>query len=197
MSPMWMLGVAFAQEPVEEDVSEEVPEDERERIFMPAFEMGLTWSEDPDVGLGITFRTSVEWRLRRISAPFVRLSYDAANAPFTQRNVGGLTSLTSSLATHDIHVGGGIRFGPRAVQIVPSLQGGIQIAEIPELLEDGDGFVLEPRTQFYGLVVGGLGLEWYFDDNAAFTIEASGRARLGDGERIFAGGGTIGVTTAF
>ncbi len=190
----WMLCVALAEEPVQESVDE--PED-RERIFMPAFETGLIWSEDPDVGVGTTFRTSVEWRQRRISAPFLRISYDATTARYEQRNVGGLASVTSGSTTHDLLAGGGLRFGPRELQLVPSLQAGLQIAEIPEVRVTDEGLVLQPRTQSFGLAVGAFGLEWYVDDDAALTLEATGRVRFdADTRPGLAGGLTIGVTTA-
>jgi len=188
---MWTIHAALAQE-VEEPPS-------LERFFMPAIEAGVIWSGDSDIDLGLTFRTSVDWRLRRISAPFLRLSYDATTAQYTQRNLGELARLTSTLATHDIVLGGGVRFGPSTLQVVTSVQSGIQFAQIPALRQDGEDLVVASQDERYGITIGGLGAEWYLEEEAAITLEWSGRLRHWDngvGAEKIAVGCTIGVTTA-
>ncbi|MEN0064702.1 MAG: hypothetical protein AAGA48_21330 [Myxococcota bacterium] len=190
---MWMwFGLAVAQEPY----SPELPNEERERFFMPAVEGGVLFSADPDLGPGLTFRTALDWRLRRIRAPFLRLSYDATSAPFVQRGVLGAGSLTSDLSTDDVVLGGGFRMGPRALQVTATMQGGVQIASIPTIETQGKDLVIGQRSEVYGLFVAGLGLEWYFDDDAALTVEGTGRISSRRGLRGIAGGVTVGVTTA-
>lgn len=188
---MWMWAAAMAAEPSEQ------PEEARERFFMPEIEVGVIWSGDPDISPGLTFRTSVEWRLRRIQAPFARFSYDSTNARIVRRDLGEVVSLTAGLATHDLIAGGGMRFGPPALQGTASLQGGVQITGLPELQGDEADLVIGQRTRWSGVLVGGLGVEWYFNQRTALTVESTGRVLIGRdiGTRALGAGFTVGVTT--
>jgi hypothetical protein len=168
------------------------------RLFMPAIELGVLWHAEPTVAPGPVFRTSVDYRFRRLNAPFVRLAYDATTARMTQRQ-GGTPRLVANLALHDISVGGGLRAGGPRVQGVAAALVGLQVAEVPSLRGRGDALVVGVRTQVGALATVGAGVEAYFSEDAAITLDLSARAistPLQPGANPFAGALTLGLATA-
>ncbi|MEO0603383.1 MAG: hypothetical protein AAF211_18230, partial [Myxococcota bacterium] len=104
---------------------------ERYRFFMPAVELGTLWHADETIRPGLLFRTSLDFRFRRVNAPFLRLSYDATTARLERADEEGTTRLVATLALHDVVIGGGYRLGSAKWQLVGSVQFGAQIADTP------------------------------------------------------------------
>ncbi|MEO1175220.1 MAG: hypothetical protein AAFX94_24665, partial [Myxococcota bacterium] len=148
-------------------------------VFEPAIELGVLWHRAPEIAAGTTFRTSLDFRFGRVSAPFIRVAYDASTARFTRADGEGFERLEANLALLDIIAGPGLRFGPDALQFEATVQAGVQIADtpIPRQLED-DSFVVESESKTVGVGVAGLGVELYLDPEIALTAEFSGRSRF-------------------
>jgi len=206
---MWVgallvLTAAAVAAPEEESVppntAEEDGGDAPERIFMPAIELGVLWHADPALDASVLFRTSVDFRLRRVNAPFVRLTYDAASPRLTQPATPPVQQLTANTALHDVYVGLGIRLGTQTVQFVPTGHIGAQITEVPVALQaPEDGIIIDTETAVTGLAVVGLGTELYVEPEIALTLDVSARARFRrlKGGSPLGAAATIGVTTAF
>ncbi len=188
------------EETPEADADDDAGEaSERDWVFMPAVELGLLYHQDPNLPLAAVFRTSIDYRFRRVAGPYLRLSYDAGSPRLTQRNVDGATLLRANMAMHDVYMGGGYRFGPKRWQIVTGAHLGVQITEVPSLATDADDVTsVGTRLRATGLAVASVGFEFYFDRRTAATLDLSGRLRF---ERLNGGSrfglvATVGLATA-
>ena len=168
------------------------------RFFMPAAEIGPVWFSTPKLGTGLMVRTSMDYRFRRLRAPFLRLAYDATTAPFSSA-AGSGPSLTANASIHDLLVGGGFRAGSDRLQVVPSLQAGVQLAQLPYLESEPGAVGVGTRTQLSGLVVAGLGAEYFVTPEVALTAEFTGRVAgpfTSDSVPGEAVGFTVGLSTS-
>ncbi|MEL6184400.1 MAG: hypothetical protein AAFU79_07235, partial [Myxococcota bacterium] len=89
--------------------------------------------------------------------------------------------------------------GPDALQVVGSIQLGIQLADLPVLRQGpNQSFTVEAETSVAGISLVALGLEYYIFPDLALTTEFTGRLRFVelDGRSPVAFGFTLGVTTA-
>ncbi|MEL6342061.1 MAG: hypothetical protein AAFV53_02940 [Myxococcota bacterium] len=167
--------------------------------FMPAIELGVAMSAHPEILLGLLTRTSLDVRLDRIQAPFIRITYDNISAQFSSDDADARL-LVSNVIIHDIAAGGGYRFGDQDIQLVTAIQGGVQIGGLPVLLEIVDGSILvDQENQRAGLIRGSFGIELYVDLDAAVTLDVFGQRLIGGRwpfEYGWSGGLTIGLTTA-
>jgi len=170
-----------------------------EWVFVPAIEVGLLWHADPNLALSAVFRTSIDYRFRRIRGGFSRLTYDAASPRFTQRGEANEEELTVNMSLHDIYLGGGYRFGPERVQFVVGAHAGVQLVELPQLLSEPDEPVkVDTRLRAAGLGVVNTAVEVYLTRRVALTLDVSGRARFKRlrGGSVFGFAATVGLATA-
>lgn len=190
---------ALAEEPAPEPAPP-AEEADRDRLFMPALELGVLAHLDPTIRPGVLFRTSIDWRFRLLNAPFIRLAYDATTGRMVRRDAEGEDRLVGNLALHDLLVGFGGRVGTPTVQAVGSVQSGLQIAEVPVLVTQPDNTLLvDTQTKLAGVVVVATGMEIYIEEGVAITTEVSGRLRsrrLAEDVNPWAVAVVLGVTSA-
>ncbi|MEO1231850.1 MAG: hypothetical protein AAFZ18_23390 [Myxococcota bacterium] len=176
-----------------------VDETERVWLFEPAVEIGVLVHLDDAVDEGLLVRSSLDVRWKRLRSAFFRLSYDTSTARMLRENVEGVSRLEADLGLQDITLGGGWRLGPDALQVVGSIQLGIQLADLPVLRQGpNQSFTVEAETSVAGISLVALGLEYYIFPDLALTTEFTGRLRFVelDGRSPVAFGFTLGVTTA-
>ncbi len=170
-----------------------------EWVFVPAVEVGLLWHADPNLALSAVFRTSIDYRFRRIGGGFSRVTYDAASPRFTQLGAANEQVLTANMSLHDIYLGGGYRFGAERVQLVVGAHVGVQLVELPQLLSAPDEPVkVDTQVRAAGLGVVNTALEIYLTRRVALTFDISGRARFKRLRRgsVFGFAATLGLATA-
>lgn len=171
---------------------------ERERVFMPEFELGAMAFPRDDLSLGFVARTSMEYRPDRLRAPFLRITYDATTASFVQPATETLPELRGPYAAHDILLGGGYRVGSQTVQGVFGFAGGLRLDALPRLIED-EALEISTRTRVGAAARLSMGVEVYVEEESAITLELLGQRMWGpiwSGSDAWAFGALVGFTSS-
>lgn len=140
-------------------------------VFLPSFEIGYIHNNANILSGGLLMKTSLEYRFTNNNDWFLRFNYDNSNANYNFDFEDFSNVLEGKTRFSDLLLGLGYRLGDKKWRSFLLVQGGTKFYNYPTLEQNGQTLALKDASNQLGLSRVTLGLEYYFDEKSAVSVE--------------------------
>lgn len=151
--------------------SEDEPEDDLSRTFMPTLQMGYVFHETEELSGGLMTQTSIEYR--DISNFIFRINYDAFNSNMElEYPVDEEVSFTGKTSFSDLIIGVGYRHQISKHNLTAYIQTGARFYGYPVFTTEENQVNLDYDSRNVGVMRYSIGYEYAITPKLFFTVEA-------------------------